>query len=302
MAVPHRGREEAGLDGLSHFPAPLVEGTIDHSGIGAPVDLARTLLRRDAEQSQQGVPLAGGAYAVAIRQVPQHGVYLRLEVPAGIDYAPQLLEGLLHPFDRRVQAELALDPLGSLDRTLLVAVIIDRPAVRLDARGDDMEVFAVYVPVSEDDVGLIAVAHLLHIAMRDFQQLEIVQTVVRMRVERDVKDGLRESGARMFEPRAEGFSEFVGIDFPICGCNGQVVAEQRLGLSRIHLELVVEQHPDDVLAERYSGNHSFRASSVRSAIRSLRAFRRRVSRIRISSCRGMRCPEKWVLTCLTIWL
>lgn len=95
LAVPHWGREEAGLTGFPTFRFPLVEGTIDHSWHrGARRSRPYTPAPR-CRTVPAGRSTRRGAYAVAIRQVPQHGVYLRLEVPAGIDYAPQLLEGLL---------------------------------------------------------------------------------------------------------------------------------------------------------------------------------------------------------------
>ena len=130
--------------------------------------------------------------------------------------------------------------------------------------------------MAEDDVGLVAVAHALHVVVRDLQQLKIVQAVVRMRVERGVKDGPRESGARVFEPRTKRLGEPVGVDPALYGRNGQVMTEHRLGLPRIDLKFVVEQYPGDVLSVCYSGNHSFFTSSVSAAMRSLRALSRRV--------------------------
>ena len=97
-----------------------------------------------------------------------------------------------------------------------------------------------------------------------------------MRVERGVEDGLREPGARVFEPRAEGFGEPVGVDPALYGCDRQVVAEHRLGRPVVHLQLIVKQYAEYVLSVCYSGNHSFFTSSVSAAMRSLRALSRRV--------------------------
>ena len=89
-----------------------------------------------------------------------------------------------------VQTVLAFQLTGNLPAPAEVVAVADAPAVIIHTDGHDVQVVAVDVLVFIDDVRLFAEPHPFHVLTRNALQFHVRQSVIGMRVERYVHDGL----------------------------------------------------------------------------------------------------------------
>ena len=99
----------------------------------------------------------------------------------------QILHGL--PVGR-VQAVCTFHVFENRDRPVLdFLVVVDLRPVLAHPHRNDVYVFAVDVPVSEHVIGLIAVAHALHVFLHENGQPFVRQLVFGIGIERSVENG-----------------------------------------------------------------------------------------------------------------
>ena len=120
------------------------------------------------------------------------------------------------------------------------------------------------VPVQVNHIGLVAVAHPLHVLLGDVGQLLLRKPVLGMRIQRSVEDRLHETAVLFrIEP---------GLHDPSAMCGGKPggvssrrkhpVAEDHAGPPSVYLETVVRQYAVKRFSGCYSSDHRFPNSSA----------------------------------------
>ena len=87
-----------------------------------------------------------------------------------------------------MQPVLAFQTIGNTLASTMQEILIQTPSVFINVYGDDVQVVAADVFVLKHHVGLIAVAEFFEIFLGDGRQLRIGQTVVGVRIERDMNN------------------------------------------------------------------------------------------------------------------
>ena len=70
-----------------------------------------------------------------------------------------------------------------------------------------------------DDIGLVSIAHALHIEVCRFDKLFVGERIQRMRIERDVEYRRREAALGRREKGPEGFGEPACVDISVGRCD-----------------------------------------------------------------------------------
>ena len=131
----------------------------------------------------------------------------------------------------------------------------------------------------EDDIGLISVAHFLHVFICDFPELFVGQFIFRRRIQRDMEYRI-DRPAVGFEVRPETLHAGLDIHTSISVERLQhLLPIENFGFILIYFLLVVVQSSSGRRARPYIRNHSL-ACFARLRISILRAFN---SRVRCSS-------------------
>lgn len=87
--------------------------------------------------------------------------------------------GLLLSLDTRMQAVFALQVTQYLHRTSGLEIMREFAALLIDPQRYDVQMLPVDILMFENDIGLVAISHLLHVFLRNFTELFIGQPVLR---------------------------------------------------------------------------------------------------------------------------
>ena len=158
--------------------------------------------------------------------------------------------------------------------------------------------FARNVSVFEDDIGLFAVAHPLHVFTGDLAQLLIGQTILGRGVQRDVENRVGRASVRLQEGFEAGHAPFVAHAARGIERIKHPIPAEHLGLSPVDLRLIITDGSANGCSRPYIRNHPS-ACLVRSRISMLNAFSSRVCCSNAAIWRGIETLEKWLLTALT---
>ena len=163
--------------------------------------------------------------------------------------------------------------------TVVFVRVADLPTVLIDPQRYDMKMLTGDILMFENDIGLVAVTHALHVLAGDVPELLVGQFIFRRRIQRGMEDRVR-SPAVGFEIRHEALHAGVDVEtsVPIERFE-HLLPEEHFCLAFIYLLLVVIQSPAGRGARPYIRNHSA-ARFARFRISILRAFS---SRVRCSS-------------------
>ena len=81
--------------------------------------------------------------------------------------------------DARMQAVFALQVTQYLHRTSGLEIMREFAALLIDPQRYDVQMLPVDILMFENDIGLVAISHLLHVFLRNFTELFIGQPVLR---------------------------------------------------------------------------------------------------------------------------
>lgn len=87
--------------------------------------------------------------------------------------------GLLLSLDTRMQAVFALQVTQNLHRAPGFEIVREFAALLIDPQRYDVQMLPVDILMFENDIGLVAISHLLHVFLRNFTELFIGQPVLR---------------------------------------------------------------------------------------------------------------------------
>ena len=87
--------------------------------------------------------------------------------------------GLLLSLDTRMQAVFALQVTQNLHRAPGLEIVREFAALLINPQRYDVQMLPVDILMFENDIGLVAISHLLHVFLRNFTELFIGQPVLR---------------------------------------------------------------------------------------------------------------------------
>jgi hypothetical protein len=154
-------------------------------------------------------------------------------------------------------------------------IVREFAALLIDPQRHDMEMLSGNVLVLENDIGLFAVTHALHVLAGNVPEPFVCQSVFRRRIQRDMEDRIGRPSVS-FEVGPEALHAGIDIHSPVF-IEGfeHLLPEEHFGLILIHFLLVVVQGSAGRGARSYIRNHSL-ACFARLRISILRAFSSRV--------------------------
>ena len=138
-----------------------------------------------------------------------------------------------------------------------------------------MQMLAVDILMLEDDIGLISVAHFLHVFICDFPELFVGQFIFRRRIQRDMEYRIGRSAVG-FEVRPETLHAGVDIHSSVfVEWLQNLLPIEDLGFIPVYFLLIVIQSPTGRGSRPYIRNHSL-VCFAKFRISILRAFSSRV--------------------------
>ena len=153
--------------------------------------------------------------------------------------------------------------------------VADLTAVLIDAQRYDMEVMPVDILMFEDNVGLISVAHSLHVFICDFPELFVGQFIFGRRVQRYMEYRIGRPSVS-FEIRPKALHAGVDIHSSVFVERFEhLLPIEDFGFIPVYFLLVVVQSPAGRGTRPYIRNHSL-ACFAKFRISMLRAFSSRV--------------------------
>ena len=179
--------------------------------------------------------------------------------------------GLLLSLDTRMQAVFALQVTQNLHRAPGLEIVRKFAALLIDPQRHDMDMLSGNVLVLENDIGLFAVAHTLHVLAGDVPELFVGQPVFRRRVQRGMENRISSSPVG-FEIRHEALHAGVNVKASaFIVWFEHLLPEEHFGFILIHFLLVVIQRSAGRGTRSYIRNHSL-ACFARLRISILKAF------------------------------